>query len=183
MRRMTPDLMRPHAPLAALCAAALGLSACAGVDGGSHALAPGAAGAPAPVAGFDWFPQGENAPGGDNEAGLVFGEANTDNIWLGLSCRRGGGRLELLHPAGPGDPAVIRLESGGETESYPARAETSDMHDGADLTATASTRDPVFQRFRQVGWMAILGDGGERALMVPHPQTTPAIERFFAFCG
>lgn len=163
--------------LASAVLAGLALGACSSVDGGTQGLTA-ANTAPSPQAGFDWFHDSEA-----NEASLVYGEANTDNIWLGLSCTRGAGRLDMFQPVGPGHAPVIRLESGGETESYPARAESSDLHDGPDLIASAPVGDPVFQRFRRVGWLAVLGEGTERALMVPHPQTAPAIERFFVFCG
>lgn len=167
--------LSPGAPMAILTVAAvLSLGACASVDPVPVAAASG----PAPVADFDWFHEAEA-----DEAGLVYGQAETDNIWLGLSCRRNSGRLALLQPVGPGHEPVIRLESGGDTESYRAQAEESAIHEGLDLTGEASTRDPVFQRFRRLGWMATFGDQGERAMMAAHPESTDAIERFFAFCG
>lgn len=157
----------------------LGAAACATVEPAEPAgtPAPGAAGAPTPIAGHDWFLYQDAA-----EARLVYGLAESDDMRLGLDCRRASGQLVLSATAGPGAKPEIHLESGGETGRFPARSEPSQLHDGVFLTAGAAADAPVFQRFRRVGWMALWRDGAREAY-APHPESTPNIDRFFAFCG
>ena len=134
------------------------------------------ASAPAPVAGYDWFYHVEAG-----EARLAYGLEASDDLRLGLTCAEGAGKLELS-ATGPTGAREIHLESGGETERFPASAEPSQLHDGAFLTAEAPTATPVFQRFRRVGWLALWQDG-KRDAFAPHPASAGEIERFFSFCG
>lgn len=154
----------------------LGATACATVEPGPASLS-GVAATPDPIANHNWFFASE-----DNEAGLTYGLDESDDVWLGLSCHRGSGRLQLSRPVENRHPLMLSLESGGETGQYPARTEPSELHDGVFLIAGAGTGDPVFRQFRQTGWMVILGPDYRDAL-VPHPASAPDIERFFAFCG
>lgn len=160
-----------------LLLAGLGLSACAGVDATDVSTGGVDAGAPAPLAGHDWF-----YDDGDGEAVLLYGLAESDDVWFDLSCRRGAGRLAFSRPAPAGAPERIALESGGATETYPARSASSDLHDGVILSASAPASDPVFVRFRQTGWLAVL-DGEARRPMAPQPDSADRVARFFAFCG
>ena len=133
--------------------------------------------APAPIEDHDWF----FSTDGD-QAGLSYGLNESDDVWLSLGCRRGSGRLDLIRPVEAGHPLTISVESGGEAGVYPATPEPSELHDGVFLVAQARARDPVFQQFRQTGWMVVLGSN-DRNTMVPYPGSEPNIERFFAFCG
>lgn len=137
----------------------------------------GPAPAPEPVADHDWF---FNIDG--DTAHMAYGLAESDDLRLGLNCRRASGRLELATVAETGAAAEIHLESGGETERFPAVSEPSEVHDGVFLVAAAAASEPVIQRFRQVGWIAQWRDG-RREGYAPHPGALPNIERFFAFCG
>lgn len=163
---------------ALLGAVGLALSACAGFGREAAPVAlPVAASAPQPIAGYDWFfnPSPE-------EASLTYGVADSDDVALDLSCRPGQARLTLLQPAPAGQPAKITVESGGDTETYPAAAEPSPTHDGAFLTAQAPMSDPVFQRFRRLGWLAVI-EGDRRLMMASHPGSLSRVEAFFAACG
>jgi hypothetical protein len=153
----------------------LGAAACATVEPTAPAGPPLAA--PAPIAGYDWIYHADG-----DEAGLAFGVDESDDVWLALSCNRGSGRIELIQPVGEAHPRVISVESGGDTETYPATAEPSELHEGVFLTAEGRASDPVFLRFRRVEWLAVYGPD-YRHVMAPHPQSTAGIERFFAFCG
>ncbi len=155
---------------------ALGAAACATVEPAPVAPPPTVA-APAPIENHDWFFEIE-----EGHAGLAYGLDESDDVWLSLSCRHGSSRLELIRPVGNDHPLTISVESGGETETYRATSEPSELHDGVYLTAAASARDPVFQRFRQTGWMTVLGPE-HRDAMVPQPASAAHIEQFFAFCG
>lgn len=156
----------------------LGAAACASVERGPPVPTPPViVSAPAPIENHDWFFGDE-----DDEAGLSYGLDESDDVWLTLSCHRGSGRLELSRPVGAGHPAEIFVESGDRAATYPAVAETSELHEGQLLIAEAGAGDPVFQQFRQTGWMIVQGPDYRDAL-VPQPESGSRIERFFAFCG
>ncbi|WP_372706965.1 hypothetical protein [Brevundimonas sp.] len=173
-----------RAPLLTLISVTiLGLTACAGgprpVAKTEPASAPfsGPPSAPLPIADHDWFFSAE-----DDNARLAYGLEASDDLRIGLDCGRASGRLELSAMAAAGSESAIRVESGGDTELYLARSEPSELNDGLFLTADATTKDPVFQRFRRLGWLALWRDG-TRETYAPHPATRPDIERFFTFCG
>ncbi len=159
----------------------LGLAACTTSQMASDGLSEGGAtpvvSAPQPIAGYDWFFGAE-----ERDLWLLYGVAESDDIWLSLNCVSGTGKLDLSIPADEDHPKSISLESGGETETYPANSEPSELWDGVLLTATAQTRDPVFQRFRRTGWIATYG-ADHRSLMVPHADSVGGIEKFFDACG
>ncbi len=157
-----------------LILSALTLGACASSSGAPTSIA---ASGPAPVEGYDWFLHEDG-----NEARLAYGLAESDDLRLGLDCQRGSGRLDLSATAPTGARAEIYLESGGDTERFPAKSEPSELNDGIFLTAEAKADHPVFLRFRRVGWLA-LWRGDERQTFAPHPGSAERVERFFAFCG
>jgi hypothetical protein len=159
-----------------LSGVALGAAACAGPTALTAPPVATASGAPEPVEGYDWFLHRD----GDT-ARLVYGLAESDDLRLGLDCRRGAGRLDVSAPGDDGDAWIV-LESGGEMDRLRARAEPSELHDGVFLTAAATTQAPVFQRFRRLGWLAVWS-GETRQAYAPHPGSLGEVERFFAFCG
>ena len=132
--------------------------------------------APAPVDGYDWFMHAEG-----DEAVLAYGVANSDDLKLRLDCTPASGRLRLTAPAA-GAERAIALESGGDTERYAAAAEPSGIHDGDLLIAEAAVADPVFQRFRRLGWIAAWR-GGHRDVYAAHPGSRKGVSDFFAACG
>ena len=169
--------LRALVVLSALAAAA---AACATVETPAMDFAPeppAGGGAPIPVEGYDWFYHSD-----EDAARLAFGLAESDDLKLGFDCGRGTGRLEMVAIAEKGAKAEIHVESGGDTERFSAASEPSQLHDGVILTASASASEPVFQRFRRVGWMAQWRNG-EREAYAPHPASAANIESFFAFCG
>jgi hypothetical protein len=157
----------------------LGAAACATVEPtpAPPEPTPAASAAPLPTEGHDWLFSAD-----DDIARLAYGVPESDGLKLGFDCRRASGQLEIVAIAAKGAKAEISVESGGETERFPARSEPSQLDDGVLLTADASTADPVFQRFRRVGWMALWRDG-EREAYAPQPGSARNVEGFFAFCG
>lgn len=155
---------------------ALAVTGCASGGAINPAASASTASAPAPIAGYDWF---YHADAG--EASLAYGLKDSDDLRLGLSCNQGRGELELNATA-PTGTREIRLESGGDTETFAAEGEPSELHEGDFLIARSKTDTPVFQRFRRVGWLA-QWHGDSRETYVPHAASLPDIERFFAFCG
>lgn len=132
--------------------------------------------APMPVAGYDWFFHGD-----DRDASLAYGLKDSDDLRLGLECRRGAGRL-VLNAVAPTGTREIHLESGGDMDRFQAEGEPSELHDGDFLTAEAKADLPVFQRFRRLGWLA-QWQGDHREAYAAHPASLPDVDRFFAFCG
>jgi hypothetical protein len=162
----------------ALAVLALTTSACATAAPDAPTTPPTASsGSPAPVEGYDWFFHTDA-----DAARLAYGLAESDDLRLGLDCTRASGRLSLSGVAENAAKPEFHIESGGETERFPAAAEPSQLNGGVFLTAEAPADAPVFRRFRQVGWLALWQDG-ERQAYAPHPASAPNIERFFAFCG
>ncbi len=155
--------------MAALSAA---LSACA-----PSVASLNANGAPVPVAGYDWFLNED-----PDEPRLSYGLAQSDDVPLSLMCAPGSGKIGLSLAADPA-PArrSITLESGGDTETYAARVEAADMHDGVHLIASAPASDPVFQRFHRLGWLAVW-DGDQRAMMAAQPGSEGRAARFLELC-
>nr|WP_314436431.1 hypothetical protein [uncultured Brevundimonas sp.] len=129
-----------------------------------------------PIANHDWFFDRDR-----EVLTLAYGVANSDDLKLQLVCQTGSGALDLAavfdRPS-----RVLLLESGGDTERYPARSEPAGIHEGQYVTASAKTKDPVFQRFRRLGWIA-LWEGDARETMVAQPASQATVERFFAACG
>lgn len=155
----------------------LTLAACNTTGQPGMGLSAASSAAPAPVAHYDWFLHQDG-----DDARLAYGLEDSDDLRIGLDCRKNSGQLALSAVAPAGATAEIYLESGGDTERYPAQAEPSELHDGLFLTAEAKAGDPVFQRFRRVGWLAIW-QGESRHAYAPHPGSGERVERFFAFCG
>ena len=167
-----------RASLLSLTALSLILVACSTVGPEPSSVADlVSSGAPEPIEGYDWFLSAD-----EGEAKLAYGVESSDDLKLGLECTRGTGQLSLTASVDDGATPEIHIESGGDTERYPARAEPAVVHDGLVLTASAPTTAPVFQRFRRVHWLA-LWQGDDRQTYVPHAESTGRIEQFFAFCG
>ncbi|KQY75330.1 hypothetical protein [Brevundimonas sp. Root1423] len=160
----------------ALAVLALTASACATAAPDSPSPTA-SSGSPVPVEGYDWFFHVD-----EDAARLAYGLAESDDLRLGLDCARASGRLSLSGMAQNASKPEFYLESGGETERFPATAEPSQVNDGVFLSAEAAADAPVFRRFRQLGWLAMWQDGARQAY-APHAHSAPNIERFFAFCG
>jgi len=156
----------------------LGAAACTTVETPVE-LAPGVttSAAPAPVADHDWFYFRDG-----DEARLVYGLAESDDLRLGFDCGQGSGRLMLSAIGGPDARPEIHIEAEDLTARFPAQSEPSQLHEGVFLTAEAAANTAVFQRFRRIGWITLWQDG-ERQVFVAQPESVPNIERFFAFCG
>lgn len=134
-------------------------------------------GAPQPTDGYDWFFMADGS-----DAKLAYGVQDSDDLRLGLECVQNSGTLALTASADDGAAPEIHIESGGDTERYPAEAEPAVVHDGLVLTARTQANTPVFQRFRRLGWLAVW-HGNDRHAYVPQAGSAHRIEQFFVFCG
>ena len=167
--------MRLSGPLL-LSGLALTATACAPMAVPAPTLVPAPYTA-TPVANYDWYLHTDG-----DDARLAYGLRDSDDLRLGLDCRRGSGRLALSAVGETGAAPEISLESGGEAALYPATSELSELHDGVVLSATAPAAAPVFQRFQAVGWLAHR-EADDIHAYVAHPGSTARISQFFAFCG
>lgn len=162
--------------ISTLAAGGLTVGACAPSVQPNGLAPPAAAVAPAPVPDHDWFLSIH-----DGEARLAYGQEASDDLRLGLDCAKGSRQLMLSAMAPRGAAAELHLESGGETERFVAESEPSELDEGDFLTAGATTDQPVFLRFRNVGWIA-QWRGETRETYAPHPGSVGNISRFFDFC-
>lgn len=136
-----------------------------------------ASAAPAPVPGRDWRliedPEGETR--------LAYGGEESDDLALAMDCTPGARKLTLSGPAPDGARPEFSLESGGDTERYAAQSEPAGYADGEWLTAEAASGDPVFQRFRRLGWLA-MWRGETREMLAGHDGALAGVKRFFEVC-
>lgn len=160
---------------ALIMASALSLAACSTLP---PAAPPGgsAKDGPSAVAGLDWFLTDDPA-----ETKLAYGRANSDDFRFSMTCVPGSGQLDLIQ-ATEDDATAIMVESGGDTERLAATSEPAGVVEGVVLIASSATANPVFLRFRSLGWLATW-QGQTREVLAAHPGTLPSIDRFFAVCG
>lgn len=159
--------------LIALAAAALG--ACATQPRPSPAPLSPRPGRPAAEEGLDWLFV-EDA----GEGLLSFGTPHSDDLRLGLRCRKGAPQFSLIQIVEEDGPRAITLQSGGISRTFPARSEDEPMSGGRLLTARAAKAEPMLQAFRDTGRLDALHPEGAEA-MAPQPGTT-AVRDFFDWC-
>lgn len=113
---------------------------------------------------------------------ISYMEAETDNVWITLSCEQGSGRIRIEEPLREQPTSTINLVSGDTTESYTATMGRADEELGFPAGATADTRSatPLMRRFRQT---AELRYQGGRQMTVQTETERQLIEAFFARCG
>lgn len=132
---------------------------------------------PLPVAGYDWFLNED-----PDEPRLSYGLAQSDDVPLSLMCAPGSGKIGLSLAADRTPQRLaVTLESGGDTETFPARVEEAVIHDGVHLVATAPASHPVFQRFYRLGWLAVW-NGDQRSMMAAQPGSEGRAARFLERC-
>jgi hypothetical protein len=117
-------------------------------------------------------------------AKLVFGEPDTDNVWLGLYCRPGSARIDMIDFGGSNGSATrVTLVSGQSRTVAGVLAEsdgmTGEMLHRAKLTADA----PALKAFRQTGRLGFARKGAADAYSAATPAEKADIARFFTACG
>lgn len=122
--------------------AALSLVACA------HPVSPVATGA----AEMTWTLNHVDGEG----AKLAYGQPQSDNVLLMLTCqpRSGAVRVSMTAPDGTGATAM-KLSSGGRTTRLNGESAPSGFGDGLLVEAVAQAEDPVLVRFARDGRLAV----------------------------
>lgn len=128
-----------------------------------------------PAAGPSWFLQHEGAT-----AKLVYGQPNSDNVGLMLTCEAGAEQV-VVHGDAEGAGAEVTLASGRATEAFDGVAYPDPMTSRTAVEARAALESPVFQRFARTGKLSLIGEG--RARIMPARGADQAeVRRFFAWC-
>jgi hypothetical protein len=140
--------------------------------------------APAPVesaapAGMRWIYHLDLS----KQAHLSYGVPDTDNVGIGLQCRRKAAVVTFFTSAdkGPAGAGQVRLQSGKAKGRYAARLERSELTDGWDALGEIPLADPVLAAFEKTGLINQVEDK-------TYPQNARSaleradIKRFFDFC-
>ena len=125
---------------------------------------------------YRWFLDHE-----DDEVQLFYGLDQSDDIPLGLRCKRGTNRIIISTPSEDRNMRRMTLTSGGRMASYPARAQEATVFDGYDVVAQTTPSDPVMQAFGTNGWLAMAAPDGWVGLVGDRTSGASA-SRFMADC-
>ncbi|WP_334163848.1 hypothetical protein [Phenylobacterium sp.] len=110
-------------------------------------------------------------------AKLAFGQPQSDNVVLMLSCAPGSGEVLVSANAGPDARPELELASGSRSTRYRAEVAPS-LGEGVLVEAIAPVRDPVLQRFADSGDLAV-GVNGRRT---PVPGDKAKARQFLTSC-
>lgn len=136
--------------------------------------------APRPAPGLDWHFQHDGAYGK-----LTYGPKDSDDVRLILTCSPKSGQVTVAHSvaaAQAGTPPTLTLVSGTAKAVWLATTRPSPQDAGStELSATASTTDPVLRAFARRGWVTVV-TGPQIEGLAPQPGTQ-AVRQFFDFCG
>ncbi len=117
------------------------------------------------------------------QAHLSYGVPDTDNVGIGLQCRRKAAVVTFFTSAdkGPAGAGLVRFQSGKAKGRYAAKLERSELTDGWDALGEIPLADPVLSAFEKTGLISQVDDK-------TYPQNARAaaeradIKRFFGFC-
>lgn len=89
-------------------------------------------------------------------AKLAYGQPQTDNVLLMLTCapRSGAVQVSMTAPNGTGATA-LKLSSGGRSARLKGESAPSGLGDGLLVEAQARADDPVLTRFAESGELAV----------------------------
>ncbi|RAK58599.1 hypothetical protein DJ021_01715 [Phenylobacterium hankyongense] len=108
---------------------------------------------------------------------LAYGEPDSDDVLVMLSCAPRSGQVALAVNAPEGAQATINLSSGRRSARYVAALEPN-AGDGALAEVTARASDPVLANFGRTGELTVTVDGRSAAL----PGDRTRAQRFLAGC-
>lgn len=112
-------------------------------------------------------------------AKLAYGQPQTDNVLVMLTCEPSSGQVwvSMTAPEGIGAKA-LKLSSGGRTSRLPGESAPTGFGEGLLVEAEARADDPVLTRFAQGGELAVTV-GARRAELPADPDKS---RRFVDSC-
>lgn len=128
---------------------------------------------PAPAMGWHLLHEGERAK-------LAYGVANSDQIALMMSCAPGDGAVEVFGVVHPDTPRLT-LAADAETTELDGAPEVDPITGAMAVETRAPIADPVLQRFKRGGDLAVVGRGERKALGASGEERR-RIADFFAHC-
>ena len=117
----------------------------------------------------------------DEGAKLAYGQPQSDNVLLMLSCAPGGGQITVSLSAGDAAPAVIDLAAGDRTARYEGETSPSFGEGGSLIEAQASAADPTLMRFANGESLTVL-ENGRRSVLPVRADERDQVRSFFKSC-
>lgn len=114
-------------------------------------------------------------------AQLAYGQPDTDNVGLMLSCDAGRGRV-LVTADAPGGRGEVKLASGQTVQAVAGDVFADPLTQRPALEAATSAKSPVYERFAETGRLALIGGGLSRP-MPARGEAKDDVRRFFDLCG
>lgn len=124
--------------------------------------------------GFSWSFQ-QNP---DEGVKLAYGQPQSDNVLLMMTCAPGSGQVMLSAIGGRDD---IVLAAGKDRDRFDGRAAPSAFGTGHLVEAQAHTAAPSLRTFARTGELAMM-EGRRRIDLAAEPQERAGVQRFFRTC-
>lgn len=115
-------------------------------------------------------------------AKLAYGQPNSDNVVLMLTCAPASGRVTLsLLANAENAPGAIELVSKGRRARFEGQVGPAGLGAGAVVEAEAPAADPTLASFERTGELFVV-ENGRRATLPVKPAERQAVSSFFAAC-
>lgn len=118
---------------------------------------------------------------------LVFGAPGTDEVYFGLSCKAGSGKVELANYGGfdtPDEsaPKAVVLTSADRRKALDAVRVSDPLSDGVSKTSV-SVDEPLMAAFKRTGRLGVALKGAADAYSAATAGERAEIDRFFSTCA
>lgn len=121
---------------------------------------------------LNWTFQADSGDG----AKLAYGQPQSDNVVLMMTCEPGVGQVVLSTPSASLDNAVILGR-----DRFEGRAIPDALSGGQIVEATASAAAPSLDAFARTGDLTLV-EGGRRFDLTAAPREQDGVKRFFESC-
>lgn len=118
---------------------------------------------------------------------LLFGAPETDEVYFGLSCRAGSGKVELANYGGfdspeGGAPTALVLTSADRRKALETVLISDPLSDEV-RKASVSLDEPLLATFQRTGRLGVALDGAADAYSAASAAERAEITRFFSTCA
>lgn len=115
-------------------------------------------------------------------AKLAFGQPQSDNLVLMMTCRPASGEILLARTAAAGDAPTITLASEGREARFPGEATPFGSPSGVYVEASVSSSHPTLAAFRRTGGLTVRDGAGD--IVLPADRAAQGrIKAFFDACN